>query len=494
MVVVLVAVVAYTRHNVDVFCPVKDLGIVIKDVMFAEDKEQALAKMIARVVDRVAKTAPKLEAAITAMFAIKNMAEGGFNAAGIMQVLNQVMIAVTGEPMTSKNNPITKLVREAISDLLQSVFGIDLDSLLDIPNELKAMARNATRTLIKSADLTPLLEKAQVAQVHLGKVRSRVRQVQALSQLATEKKLVVENVLEKAKAMKAMMEQMQEMSQALALPDASTLADLQGGAASETAGRRLQTAGTAAVATDAQALVTAGVKGMFTAAVDPFVAKLLSLAESRFSDPSQLQTMLSANDAQGQLDLAADIDTVLPMLSKVKANFDMINGFLDPLLSKRDELTRHLSMVRTTMDSMDGWQSQLKDVMDAKNALPMDDLKQLLAETLGAEQAAAAQQQSTGRRLQIISPLDGAMEQLDSRIDEVTGGLEKQINDMVSNFVTPLTESFANNQALKSLNKQLPSLLAVLHDVDGVLKIAKGFTNVSALVEKVRNETGVIRA
>ena len=146
------------------------------------------------------------------------------------------------------------------------------------------------------------------------------------------------------------------------------------------------------------------------------------------------------------------------------------------------------------MDSMDGWQSQLKDVMDAKNALPMDDLKQLLAETLGAEQAAAAQQQSTGRRLQIISPLDGAMEQLDSRIDEVTGGLEKQINDMVSNFVTPLTESFANNQALKSLNKQLPSLLAVLHDVDGVLKIAKGFTNVSALVEKVRNETGVIRA
>eukprot|EP01048_Picozoa_sp_COSAG05_P011146 COSAG05_NODE_1030_length_6093_cov_3.047881_4_plen_487_part_00 len=485
----------------------KDLGIVIKDVMFAEDKEQALAKMIARVVDRIAKTAPKLEAAITAMFAIKNMAEGGFNAAGIMQVLNQVMIAVTGEPMTSKNNPITKWVREAISDLLQSVFGIDLDTLLDIPNELKAMARNATRTLIKSADLTPLLEKAQVAQVHLGKVRSRVRQVQALSQLATEKKLVVENVLEKAKAMKAMMEQMQEMSQALALPDASTLTDLQGvaagvagdamdtvsSAASETAGRRLQTAGTAA-ATDAQALVTAGVKGMFTAAVDPFVAQLLSLAESRFSDPSQLQTMLSANDAQGQLDLAADIDTVLPMLSKVKANFDMINGFLDPLISKRDELTQHLSMVRTTMDSMDGWQSQLKDVMDAKNALPMDDLQQLLAETIGAEQAAAAQQQSTGRRLQIISPLDGAMEQLDSRIDEVTGGLEKQINDMVSNFVTPLTESFANNQALKSLNKQLPGLLAVLHDVDGVLKIAKGFTNVSALVEKVRNETGVIRA
>ena len=166
----------------DVVFAINDIAGAFSDVLSAgsdEARTRGLSHFIARIIDSVSEYEEnRMDAAVTAAFTARDMITNGASAGGVLVVLNQVMIALTGEPMTAANNPIAKWMREALTALLQSTLDIGTDSspttsgsnsdgtrsdagtggLARVPSELETLARVASDVLRSSPNLTKLID------------------------------------------------------------------------------------------------------------------------------------------------------------------------------------------------------------------------------------------------------------------------------------------------------------------------------------------------
>eukprot|EP01049_Picozoa_sp_SAG25_P015640 SAG25_NODE_3254_length_1156_cov_1.174078_2_plen_254_part_01 len=101
----------------DVVTMVTDIVERVKLAIKSDNPTSEIMRIVAKVLDSLLGVT-RFDAAVAAAINVRNMATHGASAGQIMAVLSQVIEAITGEPMTSANNPLVKWVREAVTDLL----------------------------------------------------------------------------------------------------------------------------------------------------------------------------------------------------------------------------------------------------------------------------------------------------------------------------------------------------------------------------------------
>lgn len=304
----------------DIVNMVRDIVHHARQVLDPNDPMPGVLIIVARTIDSIEQLGGRVEAAVVAAVELRQMMKNGASAGGMMVVLEKVIFAVTGEPMTSETNPVTVQVKKAITGLMNST-GIDMERVRNLPQELEDLAVAQAMALVESSKLRPVMEKIEWAQGNISMVQNKSAKAKAVLAQAHEATQQAAEGIAVAQESIAAIESLQ-----------ASIANADMGAAWPDVvdeGRRLQDS-TAAIPQ------TISFQSLLQSDVTGFLDDFTSFTNVYMADPGTLQAVFSQvcsdpSEVCLRDEFAAKMDTLLPLLSTVRSSLRGAQGVIHAL-------------------------------------------------------------------------------------------------------------------------------------------------------------------
>jgi len=424
----------------DVVNMVIDIVQEVQAVFDPNDPMPGVAIIVARTVDSQLEEGGVIEAATIAMLEMRNMMKNGVSGGGMMVVLEQVIFAVTGEPMTSETNPITVEVKKAIT-MLMNATGVDLRKIETLPDQLERLAVSQANGLLASTALAPVMNKVEMVQNNITMMQQKSAKAKAMLEQAAA-------AADSAAAVAETSRQALETVSGLhaTLTNANLDSAWPSAAGQIATRRRLSEGGTPQLG---------GFAGVLGGDVGSLLADLNSFSNVYLAEPSTLDSIFGQDcsdpNQECQRDaFASKVSAFLPMLTAVRTNLRGAHGVIQALPLDTGPLPAAVEQVNTLLQH----RQQLRDALDVVNSLADFAL-------MDADEQAAM--------LQVLIP---------EMVDEALAAFGN-----LSSTLQPVRDAWNSSPAITAMVDMLPKILDKVNDADKVIAMVNGFSNISNTVD-----------